>query len=370
MAERNPAIRVLLLPKDTNAYGTIFGGVILSNIDLASAIEARKVARAPLRHQGDARGRVPRAGVPRRHRELLHRDACASAARRSRSACRSRPSGGAPVPPSGAAGPRRDGQGDRSGGRARRRERAGAAGAHPAGDAAGVDAAQGSRLDTLDIDCHGRHARPCPMKWISTGARPLRRRSSTRSSPARPRTAACTCPNGSTRCRRRRSRRSPAPTSAEIGADVGAQLLDGDITRDGPGGAGERRAQFPDPARPGHRPRVGARAVPRADVRLQGCRRPRPGAAAAPLHGRNAADDSRRHVRRHRQRGGPGVPRRSRHARRRAVSAGPGQRRPGSADGVARRQHPGGGRATARSTTASGWSRRRSPTTSCARTSG
>src|SRR5688500_13178868 len=44
MTERIPAIRVLLLPKDTNAYGTIFGGVILSNIDLASAIEARKVA--------------------------------------------------------------------------------------------------------------------------------------------------------------------------------------------------------------------------------------------------------------------------------------------------------------------------------------
>ena len=44
MAERFPAIRVLLLPKDTNAYGTIFGGVILSHIDLASAIEARKVA--------------------------------------------------------------------------------------------------------------------------------------------------------------------------------------------------------------------------------------------------------------------------------------------------------------------------------------
>ena len=43
MAERIPAIRVLLLPKDTNAYGTIFGGVILSNIDLASAIEARKL---------------------------------------------------------------------------------------------------------------------------------------------------------------------------------------------------------------------------------------------------------------------------------------------------------------------------------------
>src|SRR6478752_10250378 len=44
MYERVPAIRVLLLPKDTNAYGTIFGGVILSHIDLASAIEARKIA--------------------------------------------------------------------------------------------------------------------------------------------------------------------------------------------------------------------------------------------------------------------------------------------------------------------------------------
>jgi acyl-CoA thioesterase YciA len=44
MAERVPAIKVLLLPKDTNAYGTIFGGVILSHIDMASAVEARKVA--------------------------------------------------------------------------------------------------------------------------------------------------------------------------------------------------------------------------------------------------------------------------------------------------------------------------------------
>ncbi len=42
MTDRDPAIRVLLLPKDTNAYGTIFGGVILSHIDLASAIEARR----------------------------------------------------------------------------------------------------------------------------------------------------------------------------------------------------------------------------------------------------------------------------------------------------------------------------------------
>ena len=39
-----PAIKLLLLPKDTNALGTIFGGVILSHIDLASAVEARKAA--------------------------------------------------------------------------------------------------------------------------------------------------------------------------------------------------------------------------------------------------------------------------------------------------------------------------------------
>jgi acyl-CoA thioesterase YciA len=44
MSERIPAIKVVLLPKDTNAYGTIFGGVILSHIDLASAVEARKTA--------------------------------------------------------------------------------------------------------------------------------------------------------------------------------------------------------------------------------------------------------------------------------------------------------------------------------------
>jgi acyl-CoA thioesterase YciA len=47
MSDRVPAIKVLLLPKDTNAFGTIFGGVILSHIDLASAVEARKTA--PLR---------------------------------------------------------------------------------------------------------------------------------------------------------------------------------------------------------------------------------------------------------------------------------------------------------------------------------
>ena len=37
-----PSIRVVMMPKDTNAHGTIFGGVILSYIDQAGAIEARR----------------------------------------------------------------------------------------------------------------------------------------------------------------------------------------------------------------------------------------------------------------------------------------------------------------------------------------
>ncbi len=35
-----PAIRVSMMPRDTNAHGTIFGGIILSYIDQAGAIAA------------------------------------------------------------------------------------------------------------------------------------------------------------------------------------------------------------------------------------------------------------------------------------------------------------------------------------------
>ena len=41
----DPAIRVILLPTDTNEHGTIFGGVILSYIDQAGAVEARRSTR-------------------------------------------------------------------------------------------------------------------------------------------------------------------------------------------------------------------------------------------------------------------------------------------------------------------------------------
>ena len=38
-----PSVKQVMMPRDTNAVGTIFGGVILSIIDLAAAIEAHKV---------------------------------------------------------------------------------------------------------------------------------------------------------------------------------------------------------------------------------------------------------------------------------------------------------------------------------------
>jgi acyl-CoA thioesterase YciA len=41
---RQPAIRVTMMPKDTNAVGSIFGGVILSLIDQAAFVEASRQA--------------------------------------------------------------------------------------------------------------------------------------------------------------------------------------------------------------------------------------------------------------------------------------------------------------------------------------
>lgn len=48
MAKHTPAeiprIRIVMLPKDTNGLGNIFGGVILSQIDLAAGEHARRIA--------------------------------------------------------------------------------------------------------------------------------------------------------------------------------------------------------------------------------------------------------------------------------------------------------------------------------------
>jgi acyl-CoA thioesterase YciA len=39
---RSLALRVVTMPRDTNQYGTIFGGVILSYVDQAGFVEARR----------------------------------------------------------------------------------------------------------------------------------------------------------------------------------------------------------------------------------------------------------------------------------------------------------------------------------------
>ena len=43
----DPAIRLTLMPRDTNAHGTIFGGIILSYIDMAGAVEVHRTVRVP-----------------------------------------------------------------------------------------------------------------------------------------------------------------------------------------------------------------------------------------------------------------------------------------------------------------------------------
>ncbi len=40
--DRRLTLRVVTMPRDTNPYGTIFGGVVLSYIDQAAFVEARR----------------------------------------------------------------------------------------------------------------------------------------------------------------------------------------------------------------------------------------------------------------------------------------------------------------------------------------
>jgi acyl-CoA thioesterase YciA len=43
MDKKDVQIRVVMMPKDTNAMGNIFGGVILAHLDLAAGEHARKL---------------------------------------------------------------------------------------------------------------------------------------------------------------------------------------------------------------------------------------------------------------------------------------------------------------------------------------
>lgn len=44
-ATRDAAIRLTMMPRDTNAHGTVFGGIILSYIDVAGGVEAIRHTR-------------------------------------------------------------------------------------------------------------------------------------------------------------------------------------------------------------------------------------------------------------------------------------------------------------------------------------
>ena len=79
MSEQYLAIQVIMMPRDVNPHGTIFGGVLLSYIDQAGAIGAyRAVVQAGGRAAGsgdggDESGGVPQAGAGRRCGALLTR---------------------------------------------------------------------------------------------------------------------------------------------------------------------------------------------------------------------------------------------------------------------------------------------------------
>ena len=45
VTKREVAIRITMMPRDTNSHGTVFGGIILSYIDVAGGVEAVKHTR-------------------------------------------------------------------------------------------------------------------------------------------------------------------------------------------------------------------------------------------------------------------------------------------------------------------------------------
>lgn len=46
-AGEQPVLRIVPMPADTNAHGTIFGGWVMSQVDIAGGVAAYEVARGP-----------------------------------------------------------------------------------------------------------------------------------------------------------------------------------------------------------------------------------------------------------------------------------------------------------------------------------
>ena len=47
-AEEQPVLRIVPMPADTNAHGTIFGGWVMSQVDIAGSIPAWERAQGPV----------------------------------------------------------------------------------------------------------------------------------------------------------------------------------------------------------------------------------------------------------------------------------------------------------------------------------
>ena len=62
----DPTLRVTMLPRDTNARGTIFGGVILSHIDLAGGSQRRAARR-----ETSSPGRCAKSSSSRRYTSAM-----------------------------------------------------------------------------------------------------------------------------------------------------------------------------------------------------------------------------------------------------------------------------------------------------------
>ena len=202
------------------------------------------------------------------------------------------------------------------------------------------------------------------MRFVSTrGAVPERLLSRRAARTGSRRTAASTCRRRSIRCRSTRCAAHRCPRSAwpSVRALVGDEIPPATLVA-----AARRGADFPMPLvrlddrlmalELFHGPTfafkdIGARVMARLMAHFNSRR--------------SAADGAGGDLRRHWQRGGAGVLRRHRHARRRALSRGSGDAGTGGAVHHAGRQRHAPWRSRGHSTTASGWPRRPSPIGRC-----
>ena len=66
LPDQQPALRVMAMPPDTNQYGDVFGGWIMSQVDLAGSSIASRVANSRTRYGGRDKLHIQGACLGRR----------------------------------------------------------------------------------------------------------------------------------------------------------------------------------------------------------------------------------------------------------------------------------------------------------------